>query len=237
MAAYGGIASIGAGAAVTSLRTGNLNVTGSDPALICGVAEVEIASPAFTIVWDPDGNNESMTGNFANVSQGTYMDMRLDYLDDPTAANAPIEVTWTGATDEVALFGVFFTAAGNIVATDTDNDSFATTGTSLTATVPNTTTNDLIIDFVAVSYQTVTLTPGDDQTARVNPLDGGGYLRCGVSTQAGDADSSSGEMSWTFGDPGFGGILIAARVPDVGGGGGGLSIPVAMHHHRQMGNN
>lgn len=232
MAAYGGIASAGAGGAVTSLRTGNLNVTGSDLCLICGASDIETTSPTYTIVWDPDGNNESMSGNFATVSQGAYVDSRLDYLNNPTAANAPIEATWTGATDEVVVFGAFFTAAGDIVATDTANDGFATTGTSLSATVPNVTTGDMVVDFATVSSLFVTLTVGANQTARANPIDGGGYNRSAVSTQAG---ADGGVMSWTFGDPSYGGALIAARIPDVGGG-GGLSIPVAMANYRRRHN-
>lgn len=215
MAAYGGIVSAGAGGSVTSLRTGNLNVTGSDLCLICGSCEATSQNPNQTIVWDPDGNNEAMTGTFATISAGSYLDGQLEYLDDPTAANAPVQVSWNPANDETIVFGAFFTAAANIVATDTANDSFATSGTTLSATVPNVASGDMVIDFECIGYQNA-ITAGADQTARASNIDSGAYLRGQVTTQDG---ADGGVMSCTFADPTVGGLLIAARIPDAGGGG------------------
>lgn len=217
MAAYGGVASGVAGGNVTAVRTGNLNVTGTDLALVVGACEVETFTETFTFAWDPDGNNESMTGSYATVNVGSYVGGEMEYLDDPTAANAPVEVTYGTTANEVGVFAVFATAAGDITGTDNDTDSFATTGTSLSATVPNAATDDLLVD-MAILGNLSAMTAGADQTARITDQNIGSYGRYSVSTQAG---GDGGVMSWTFADPNYGGALIAVRIPNAGAASGG----------------
>lgn len=210
MAAYGGQDGVGNAAGdVTSLRTNNINVTGSDLCLVVHVAETESVSRDFTIVWDPDGNNESMTGEIANLDPGSYLGTEVEYLDDPTAANAPAEATFS-VLGEVAIRGVFFTAAGDVVSADSATDSFNTTGTSLSATPGNVTTGDMVVDFVTVGQQ-LAIAAGANQTERGSDVDSGSYLRIGCSTQDG---ADGGVMSWTTGSQSYGAALVALRIPD-----------------------
>ena len=125
MAAHGGTVVAGASGNVGTLDTGNLNVTGTDLALVCGGAEEDSNSPTMTLVWDPAGNNESMTGTFATIGNGAYLDMTMAYLDDPTAANAPVRLTLTGDTSQCVVFGTFpshdrapFVAFGTVTLSD-----------------------------------------------------------------------------------------------------------------------
>jgi len=212
MAAFGAGELAGAGGNTTQLDTANLNVTGSNLALICGGGEDAGGATTFTLTWDPAGNNESMTGTFATVSIGSYPDATLQYLDDPTAANAPIRLDLSTSTT-CAVMGTFFTAAGNIVATDTANDS-ATSGTALSVTVPNVVSGDMICDWCVTGDSSGAHVDGADQAEVNTQATSGSFLRASASYQAGADDDV---MSWTTGTLYYGGILIGARIPDVGG--------------------
>ena len=215
MAAFGGAVMAGAAGSASFVQSGNLNVTGTDLALVIGASETGNASPALTCVWDPAGNNESMTGTFATVSQGTYVDATLQYLDDPTAANAPVRVNAASAVEDMSVGGMFFTAAANIVGTDQANTSGATPS-SLSVNVPNVVTGDMVCDFTVCGHSTnPTLTVGALQTERGGPVTPGNYTSASMSTQLG---SSGNQMSWSYSGANYGAILLAARIPDSGGG-------------------
>lgn len=211
MAAFGGIATGTAAGAVTTLDTGNLNATGSNLALVCGAWEDEGDNDAISFTWDPAGNNEAMTGTFATVSTGSFLDSELGFLDNPTAANAPARVTFAASVVNCNVFAAFFTAAGDIVGADTATD--VTGDTTPSVTVPNVVSGDMVVDFmVATHSSTPTLTVGADQTDRAN-LGDGAYTQMAVSTQLGSVD---GVMTWTINvTPTYGSILIGARIPDV----------------------
>lgn len=225
MAAHGGTVIAGASSSVTQLDTGNLAVTGSDLCLVCGASEEASGNPTMTITWDPAGNAEAMTGTFATVSAGAYLDATLQYLDNPTAATAPIRLALSSST-QCTVSGTFATDAGDVTGTDTANDSFATTGTSLSATAPNAASGDLI---VAGAWMTDNL----DMTVGANQTDqgfanAGGFLRGEVSTQAG---ADGGVMSYTFSSPNYGAALIAGRIPDVGGGASSILSQSHYNYH------
>ncbi len=226
MAAYGGGDIAGAGAAVSTLDTASINVTGSDLCLVAAGAEDNGATNTFSFVWDPTGNNESMTG-LGVLGGGTYLDGEMAYLDDPTAANAAVRMTMTGTASTCAVMGAFFTAAGNIVATDYATDSFATTGTSVSATPSNVTTGDMVIDFTCTAgyNPAATMSVGANQTQR-GTAGSGPYANFYFSTQAG---ADGGVMSWTVSNADYGAILLALRIPDSGGGPTGPDTPQGLH--------
>lgn len=218
MAAFGARATGTAAGDVTQLDTGNLNVTGSDLAIVAAIGESSgSGSPAWSFTWDPAGNNEAFTGSVADISAGTYIDLEMEYLDDPTAANAPVRASGLGGASEHVLIASFFTAAADIVAGDSATDSFATTGTSLSATPGNVVSGDLVYDQLHVGQQ-LALAAGANQTETGADVDAGYYSRANSSYQDG---ANGGVMSWTTGSQNYGAILIAVRIPDSGGGGGG----------------
>jgi len=216
MAAFGASDAAAAGGSVQTLRTANINVTGSDLVLICGMCEEEAFSLTKGFTWDPDGNAEAMTGSFANINVGTHMGAEMEYLDNPTAANAPVEGDMgIDTVDEWIVFGLFATAADDIVVTDIGTDSFASNGTSLSSTVLNAASGDLLVDMAAIGSQQAMTDGGANQTTQESDVSVGSYLRMSVSTQEG----SNATMSWTFSDALYGGIHIAVRIPDVPGAG------------------
>jgi len=227
MAAFGAAATGSAGGSVTSLDTANLNVTGSDLCLVVGVGEAASVTREFTVVWDPAGNNESMTGEIADLDPGGYVGAELEFLDDPTAANAPARATWTPAIDEVSIIAAFFTAAADVVTADNATDSFTTTGSALSSTPGNVVSGDMVVDFVAFATQAA-ISPGANQT-EVGDVTSGSYNQTNLSYQSG---SDGGVMSWTCTGQNYGAAQIALRIPDVGG--GGLGIPIVMHHRKML---
>ena len=214
MAAFGASDMARSTGSVTSLDTGDINVTGSDLALVTCIGNTDNDDPTTAILWDPAGNNESMTGDVATVEPSTYCDARMAYLDDPTAANAPVRGTFSPSTGTVMVGAAFFTAAGDINTGDSATDSLAGNGSSLSATVPNVVTNDMVVDFVLQAANNA-ITFGADQTAREE----GGitYMRSGISTQEG---ADGGVMSCTWTSHGYGSALIALRIPNAAAGGG-----------------
>lgn len=220
MTAFGAAASGASGGSVTSLDTANLNVTGTDLCLVVGVCETVSATRAFTVVWDPLGNNEAMTGEVANLDPGSYVGVEMEYLNDPTAANAPARATWAPAGEDTAIIASFFTAAADVVASDVATDTFNTTGTSLSATAPNVVSGDMVIDFICVGQQ-LAIAAGANQTEVGADVDAGAYLRSNMSYQAG---ADGGVMSWTTGSQNYGAALVALRIPDAGGGASAASV-------------
>lgn len=230
MAAFGARASGSAGGSVTSLDTGNLNVTGSDLCLVAALGEANASEREITFVWDPNGNNEAFTAEVADLAPGSYIGAEMEYLDDPTAANAPVRATWPVGLDETVLFASFFTDAADVVAADVDTDSFNAGGSSLSATAPNVASGDMVVDFIIVAQQ-LDITAGANQTETGADVDSGSYARGNMSYQSG---SDGGVMSWTCNSQSYGGALIALRIPDSGGGGGGTAIPLFKHHYDMM---
>lgn len=229
MAAFGAAASGAAGGSVTSLDTANLNVTGSDLCLVVAVGEAASVQRAYTMVWDPAGNNESMTGEITDLNPGGYVGTEVEYLNDPTAANAPARATWAPGTDETIIMAAFFTNAADIVATDFATDSFNTTGSSLSATAPNVVSGDMVLDFFIGANQAA-ISAGANQTEVGADVDSGNYARGNMSYQSGN---DGGVMSWTCAGQNYGAALVALRIPDSGGGGGGanpknpLGLPIS----------
>lgn len=229
MAAFGAAASGSAGGSVTSLDTANLNVTGTDLALVVCVGEAASVARAYTMVWDPAGNNESMTGEITDINPGGYVGAEMEYLDNPTPANAPARATWSPGTDETIIMAAFFTNAADIVAADFAENSFPTTGGSLSATPGNVVSGDMVVDFFIGANQAA-ISAGANQTEVGADVDSGSYARGNMSYQAG---ADGGVMSWTCTGQNYGAALVALRIPGTGGG-GGLSIPIASHHYRTM---
>jgi hypothetical protein len=216
MAAFGSAVIAGAVAAATQVDTANLNVTGTDLCLVVGASQDGAATPVLTLSWDPAGNNEAMTGIFATVEAGAYVDSTLAYLDDPTAANAPVRVSSSASIEDLRVFGAFFTAAGDVVIADTANSALTGVPTSISVTVPNVVSGDMVVDWLTTSgVAPPTLTVGADQTQQVT-ISTGSFVSAAASTQAG---ASGGVMSWTMTGVTYGAILIGARIPDAGGGG------------------
>lgn len=215
MAAYGARATGSAGGSVTSLDTANLNVTGTDLCLVAALGEANAVDREITFTWDPAGNNEAFTAEVADLAPGGYVGTEMEYLDDPTAANAPVRATWPVGLDETVLFAAFFTNAADIVAADVATDTFNASGSSLSATAPNVVSGDLVIDFIIVAQQ-LSITAGANQTETGVDVDSGSYARGNMSYQSG---SDGGVMSWTCNSQSYGGALIALRIPDSGGGG------------------
>ena len=214
MATYGNIASAAAAGGPSSIDTGNLNVTGANLALVCGFAETDSSDITATFAWDVATANEAMTGQFAAIASGNYIEVEMEYLDNPTAVNSVVTASLSGTTVDAAVFAVFATDADDIVGTDVATDNFTTNGTSVSSTVPNAVATDLLVDVFAISQQ-FTMTEGADQTNRVE-VDSVTFLRMGVSTQDG---ADGGVMSWTCTDPIFGGGHIGVRIPGFGAAG------------------
>lgn len=231
MAAHGGTVVTASGGASTQVDSANLNVTGTDLELIMLGSEEDAGSPTLTLTWDPTGSAETGTDYTGSpLSAGTYLDSVIEFIDDPTPANAAIRMGLSASVLSV-VGGTFATAAGAITASDAATDSDAGTSTGLSATAPNAAANDLILGFLTKSG-TGAPTWGANETARGNASEGS-YLRVDIATQAG---ADGGAITPTYGSVGYGAVLFAVRIPDAGGG-GSLSIPVAMHHYKQMGNN
>lgn len=221
MAAFGAAAGAGGVGSVTSVDTPNINVTGSDLCLICCVGEAASVARAMTFAWDPAGNNEAMTGGLLDIDAGSYIGMEMEYLDDPTPANAPVRVSWAIAIAEVLAMGAFATAAADIVATDVDSASFNSTGNSLSITVPNVVSGDLVMDFIIVGQQQGISADGS-QTEVGADIDSGSYARGNMSYLA-----NSGSLGWACASQSYGGILGGVRIPDSGGGGGRIMSSLA----------
>lgn len=214
MAAFGGSVSGASGGSPTFYESPNLNVTGTDLALVVGGCELGSTSPVMTASWDPAGNNEAMTGTFDTIEiLSGYGDMTLQYLDNPTPANAPARIDAADVASQLSIVAIFFTNAADIVGTDTASDTEATTAPSVT--VPSVATGDMVVDFLSSAGTAgPTLAVGANQTERENfAQDSFGNL--GVSTQAG---ADGGVMSWTVtGSTTYGTLIIGARIPDAGG--------------------
>ncbi len=214
MAAFGGSSS-DSGASLTTQRTGNINVTGTDLVLVCGTSEDENSTATVTAAWDPDGNDEALTSIIASTSanQGGYWGATLFGLDDPTAANAPVEVVYTDTMFAITVLASFFTAADSTADAGRDENT-----TSPSVTVANVGSDDMVVDFLVSATGGDAVTIGEFQTQReTQDPASDNYMTAFMSTQEG---ADGGVMSWTGVDNSSGGaILLACRVTDAGGGG------------------
>lgn len=213
------------GGVTTQLDTASINVTGSNLCLVAAACESSGSeSPTMTFAWDPLGNDEAMTG-LHDLATGSFLDFDTAYLNDPTPANAPVRVTYSASSSETAIVGIFFTAAGDIVAGDEDSDA-VDANSPFDITVPNVVSGDLVVDFIIASAGTApSLTVGADQTQRENATNGS-YTVMGCSTQDG---ADGGVMEWTTSptNPGYGVIHAGLRIPDgPAGGDPDLVVPV-----------
>ena len=185
MAAYGDLQSGVAGGSVTTIDSANLAVTGADLCLVVGGWEGEAASPAITLTYDPAGDNDAMTGTLGQTSVNSYMDADLGWLDNPEALTVPVRATFASAVDEAGVFGAFFTAAGDVVSTDSAIATDDTAPTTNTVTPSNVVEDDMVIDFVSGTATAArTWTAGTNQTERLDQTDGA-YSSAAVSTQLG----------------------------------------------------
>ena len=220
MAVFGAAASGSGGSGQsTTVDTGNLAVTGSDLALICGAGNAGNDTPTMTLTWDQGGVGSgpySMTGVFDTVNNaGGYVDSTLAYLDNPEAVTGVVRVTAGSGIEALTVGAVFATAAGDFVGTDTDTVEIGGAGSNLDATVPNAVTGDLLVDHITASAgSSPTLTVGASQT-EVNAETPDAFTSTSMSYQ----DGASALMDWNL-TAAYGAILIAGRIPDAGGGGG-----------------
>ncbi len=222
MAAYGGSVSDTATGG-TSITSPNLNVTGSDLCLVVGCGKESSSTiniDETDVTWNV-ATPEQMTDVAQETEElGGYYSNYLMYLDDPTAANDNVTISWGATVDGHGICVAFFTDAADVVLADSAMDT-ATSGTSLSATVGNVASGDMVVDF-CVWDTTGAGTQGADQTLREDPGNFDNYSRGAMSTQAG---ADGGVMSWTVPSISYGAILTALRIPDSGGGGPGPSGP------------
>ena len=213
-----GAAGLGEAATSTGITSDDINVTGTDLGLVMWCSGETSGAPAFTLAWDPGGSDEAPTGTFAALTDvGNYIYSTLAYLDDPTAANAGVEVSATTTCDALMVGGAFCTNVAAFVGTDQANNSY-TSGTTMGGTVPNVTTGDIAVDFIHYDpggNPGTAATEGGSQTNRGDTTAVGNYSRGAISTRDGN-----GVMTWTVPTVRYAGTWMGARFPDSGGGGG-----------------
>ncbi len=216
MTAYGG-GSSNTDTGVSSITSDPLNVTGTDLCLVVGIGKESgstINIDETDVTWNV-ATPEQMTdvAQFTEELAGYYSNW-LMWLDDPTSANDDVTVSFGATADGCGIFAMFFTAAADVVLADSGMDT-ATSGTTLSVTVGNVASGDMVVD-CAVWDSTGAGTAGANQTTRLDPGQMDAYSRAATSTQAG---ADGGVMSWTVPSISYGAILTALRVPDAGGGG------------------
>lgn len=178
------------------------------------------------------------------ISSVTYNGVAMTAIPSGSAANGNYKIAGyyliapaTGANNVVVTFSGAVSDFGGGSISFTDAHQTTPLGTAVTATgtstSPSVTVSSASGEFVADGLIIVhggTLTVGGSQTQRWNAIATNGFIKYAGSTQGGagavsNTWSNSSSQVWAQG---------AVPVKPVGGG-GGLSIPVAMSHYRQQG--
>ena len=214
------IAGNGGSTSLTSTcRTGTFTIgSETDKALIAFVTwSSPVTSTVTAVVWDPTGVNQALS-SFGGGASGSKR-VKAYRLANPSAVtNGYVHATWDDPTNGTQ--GIFAGAFSGAHQTTPATDFTAASGTSTTVsvTVPNTTTDDMVMDSL-LAGTVAGLSTGANQT----PI--------GSEASPGDIHWSSyqdgadgGVMSWTLPTSAAwltGGVRIATAGA---GGGGGVSL-------------
>lgn len=213
MAALGGFSAAGGAflGSGTDLVPAALNVTGTDLALVAGLVGVTGADTTQNFAWQggaPDGT-------FANIDNfNSYYDGTLVGWNDPTPANASVVMDFAyQSVDAHWGFFAFFTAAGDLVFTDSATNT-AGSGTSSSITVPNVATDDFAIDLLGFGNNGADATAQETgQVAQGVSGETDGFSRMAASTRP-----DNGTLTWNVPSAGYGLIHLGARIPNAAGG-------------------
>lgn len=149
------------------------------------------------------------------------------YLINPATGTNNVVISFTGSMFDIGAGSVSFTDAHQTTPLGT---AVTATGTSTTPSVTvSSAAGEIVLDGLVIVHSGA-LTVDGSQTQRWKANTGNAFIKYAGSTEGGAAStamswSNSTSQAWAAG---------AVPVKPVGGG-GGISMPVAMHHYRQQG--